>query len=140
MIACRDVKRGEEAAQEIIKQTGHSVTTVRLDLASLESIRTAAEELKSRHPQIHLLINNAGTTGMNRRKREMGGLTCPFRCRCYDVSPVDDARRFRDAIGSEPFGPLFVDAFAAGQCQKGHPFKNCKCVIARSRKFVLSQS
>ncbi len=37
------------------------MTTVRLDLASLESVRTAAAQVKDRHPAgLHLLINNAG--------------------------------------------------------------------------------
>lgn len=63
MIACRDVKKGEEAAQDIIKQTGNTVTTVKLDLASLESIRTAAKEVEARHFCIDLLINNAGRAG-----------------------------------------------------------------------------
>ena len=60
MIACRDVAKAEEAAKQIRNETGNKVTTLKLDLASLASVRAAAEELKARHSSIHLLINNAG--------------------------------------------------------------------------------
>ena len=39
---------------------GAIVTVQPLDLASLDSIRAAADELRARHPRIDLLINNAG--------------------------------------------------------------------------------
>ena len=39
---------------------GADVTVQRLDLASLDSIRAAAGELRARHPRIDLLVNNAG--------------------------------------------------------------------------------
>ena len=60
VIACRDLSKAKEAAEEIIKETGNKVSTIKLDLASLNSIREAAEELKALHPNIHILINNAG--------------------------------------------------------------------------------
>ncbi len=60
VLACRDLNKAEEAADEISKQTGNKVTTLKLNLASLKSIRAAAEELRARHPKIHILINNAG--------------------------------------------------------------------------------
>jgi NAD(P)-dependent dehydrogenase (short-subunit alcohol dehydrogenase family) len=62
VLACRDLNKAEEAADEIAKETGNKVTTLKLNLASLKSIRAAAEELRARHPQIHILINNAGIT------------------------------------------------------------------------------
>ena len=39
---------------------GASVSVQELDLSSLESVRAAADELKSRYATIDLLINNAG--------------------------------------------------------------------------------
>lgn len=65
MLACRDLKKADEAAAEISNSTGNKVTTLKLDLASLKSIRDAAEDLKSRHPVIHILINNAGIPYIN---------------------------------------------------------------------------
>ena len=66
VLACRDLNKTEEAADEISKQTGNKVTTVKLNLASMKSIRAAAEKLGTRHPQIHILINNAGKRNLNR--------------------------------------------------------------------------
>ncbi len=60
VIACRDIQKAEDAAREISSETKNSVTTLKLDLASLSSIRTAAQNLKVQQPKIHLLINNAG--------------------------------------------------------------------------------
>lgn len=60
VLACRDLNKAAEAAEEISKETGNVVTTLKLDLASMKSIRSAAEELIERHPEIHILINNAG--------------------------------------------------------------------------------
>lgn len=60
VLACRDMGKAEKAANEIEKETGNKVTTLKLDLASLASIRASTEQLKARHPSIHILINNAG--------------------------------------------------------------------------------
>ncbi|HVR55550.1 MAG TPA: SDR family NAD(P)-dependent oxidoreductase [Pseudolabrys sp.] len=56
VLAVRDVEKGKQAAARI---TG-DVTVQALDLTSLDSIRSAAAELRAAHPRIDLLINNAG--------------------------------------------------------------------------------
>ena len=56
VLAVRDVDKGRQAAA---RMAGH-VTVQRLDLTSLESVHTAAAELRDARPQIDLLINNAG--------------------------------------------------------------------------------
>lgn len=57
----RDVRRGEVAAERIRTRSPHADVFVRqLDLASLESVRAAADALKGLCPRIDLLINNAG--------------------------------------------------------------------------------
>ncbi|MER5455224.1 SDR family NAD(P)-dependent oxidoreductase [Micromonospora sp. NPDC002389] len=56
VLAVRDVEKGEQAAA---RMTG-DVTVQALDLTSLDSVRTAAGELRSRIDRIDLLINNAG--------------------------------------------------------------------------------
>jgi len=67
VIACRDIQKAEDAAREISSETQNSVTTLKLDLASLSSIRTAAQNLKIQQPKIHLLINNAGKISIGRQ-------------------------------------------------------------------------
>jgi NAD(P)-dependent dehydrogenase (short-subunit alcohol dehydrogenase family) len=61
VLACRDVAKAEAAADRI--RTGSplaSVTAVHLDLASLGSIRAAANSLNAAYEHVDLLINNAG--------------------------------------------------------------------------------
>src|ERR687888_1412815 len=56
VMACRDVQRGEAAAERI----KGSVAVQRLDLASLASIREAAGHIRELHRRLDLLVNNAG--------------------------------------------------------------------------------
>jgi NAD(P)-dependent dehydrogenase (short-subunit alcohol dehydrogenase family) len=61
VLAVRDTEKGKRAAARIAGAApGADVTVQPLDLASLDSIRAAAGELRARHPRIDLLINNAG--------------------------------------------------------------------------------
>ncbi|MEU0743848.1 oxidoreductase [Streptomyces sp. NPDC006134] len=52
--------RTAERAQDAVSRIGGSAEAVRLDLASLESVRRAAAEVRRRHGRLDLLVNNAG--------------------------------------------------------------------------------
>jgi NAD(P)-dependent dehydrogenase (short-subunit alcohol dehydrogenase family) len=61
VLAVRNLDKGKDAADRIVASTpGASVAVQELDLSSLDSVRSAAEELRSRYDAIDLLINNAG--------------------------------------------------------------------------------
>ncbi|MFJ5109103.1 SDR family NAD(P)-dependent oxidoreductase [Streptomyces sp. NPDC088551] len=61
VLAVRNLDKGKEAAARISARTpGAALTLQRLDLSSLDSVRTAADELRAGHERIDLLINNAG--------------------------------------------------------------------------------
>jgi NAD(P)-dependent dehydrogenase (short-subunit alcohol dehydrogenase family) len=61
VIAVRNVEKGNAAAAQILGAVPRAdITVVPLDLGSLQSVRTAAAELKESYPRIDLLINNAG--------------------------------------------------------------------------------
>jgi NAD(P)-dependent dehydrogenase (short-subunit alcohol dehydrogenase family) len=61
VLAVRNLEKGKAAAGRIAAATpGADVTIQRLDLSSLNSIRSAASELTARYDRIDLLINNAG--------------------------------------------------------------------------------
>jgi NAD(P)-dependent dehydrogenase (short-subunit alcohol dehydrogenase family) len=61
VLAVRNVEKGKQAAARIATAApGATVTVQELDLSSLDSVRTAAAELRAGHPRIDLLICNAG--------------------------------------------------------------------------------
>lgn len=61
LLACRDGIKALVAAERIVATIpGALVELVSLDLADLDSVRKAAAEVTRRHPQIDLLLNNAG--------------------------------------------------------------------------------
>jgi NAD(P)-dependent dehydrogenase (short-subunit alcohol dehydrogenase family) len=61
VLACRDLAKAKDATDQIrAAAPGAELSTVRLDLGSLASIREAAEELRAGHDRLDLLINNAG--------------------------------------------------------------------------------
>ena len=61
VVAVRDLGKGETAVGEIERRTPNAdVALQQLDLSSLASVRTAADELRAAYPRIDLLINNAG--------------------------------------------------------------------------------
>jgi len=61
VLAVRNLDKGKDAAARITVKSPHAdVALQELDLTSLESIRAAAEQLRSDHDRIDLLINNAG--------------------------------------------------------------------------------
>jgi NAD(P)-dependent dehydrogenase (short-subunit alcohol dehydrogenase family) len=61
VLACRDAGRAQAAAARLTAAApGATVSVVRLDLASLDSIRTAAAQILAGHQRLDLLINNAG--------------------------------------------------------------------------------
>src|SRR3954451_22085821 len=61
VLAVRNTGKGDDAAGAITSaHPGSRVDVAELDLTSLESVRRAADELRSGHDTIDLLINNAG--------------------------------------------------------------------------------
>ncbi|MGD0938016.1 MAG: SDR family NAD(P)-dependent oxidoreductase [Streptosporangiaceae bacterium] len=61
VLACRDIAKAETAADRILDGAPRaSVTATHLDLASLGSVRAAANALRDAYLRIDLLINNAG--------------------------------------------------------------------------------
>ncbi|HXL93676.1 MAG TPA: oxidoreductase [Streptosporangiaceae bacterium] len=60
VLACRSVERARAAAARIAASAVAAPEILELDLASLSSVRRAAEQLRELHPVIDLLVNNAG--------------------------------------------------------------------------------
>lgn len=68
LMACRDLGRADAAAARV----GPGAEVIRLDLASLASVAAAAEDIRSRTPAVHFLVNNAGLMAIDRARTEDG--------------------------------------------------------------------
>lgn len=61
IMACRNTQKGQEAAQQIIEQTGNeNIQVMKLDLSSLTSVRKFCKKFLALNVPLHVLINNAG--------------------------------------------------------------------------------
>ena len=62
IMGCRDLSRGNKAADDIKSATGNSnrILVRKLDLGSLKSIHEFAESFLKEFSKLHILINNAG--------------------------------------------------------------------------------
>lgn len=60
LLACRNLAKAEQAADDIRATATGEVEIVPLDLADLASVATAAAEVTNNEPRLDLLLNNAG--------------------------------------------------------------------------------
>ena len=73
VITARDRARGVAALTEVRERSGNdSVELMSLDLASLASIRSFADELLARRDRLDVLVNNAGLVSRNRTETQDG--------------------------------------------------------------------
>ena len=73
IMACRSVEKGEKAAVEVRKRSGSdNVVFMKLDLASLTSVRQFAARVLEEEPRLDILINNAGVMACPYTKTEDG--------------------------------------------------------------------
>lgn len=75
VLACRNPRRAEEARAALLAAAadgGGAIDLLDLDLASLASVRSAAEQLADRYGRLDLLINNAGLMALPRMVTEDG--------------------------------------------------------------------
>ena len=68
VLAVRNPQKGEKVLRAIARATDNSELEIAtVDFARGESIRTFARDLAMRHPQIHVLVNNAGIWSSRRQ-------------------------------------------------------------------------
>ncbi|OHU62391.1 SDR family NAD(P)-dependent oxidoreductase [Mycobacteroides chelonae] len=73
VMACRNQAKVNAARDQILEATpGARVDVLSLDLSSFGHIRRFASELAAQHPQVDVLINNAGASPMRQSKTEDG--------------------------------------------------------------------
>jgi NAD(P)-dependent dehydrogenase (short-subunit alcohol dehydrogenase family) len=73
VLACRDQVKGEDARNTIASETRNpDIELLIVDLASQQSIRSAAREISRNHDALDVLVNNAGTSSSKRRESPDG--------------------------------------------------------------------
>jgi retinol dehydrogenase 14 len=77
LLICRREQDGEEVSRELTPHAAEPPEVVTADLSSQASIRSAAAEIRQRHPRLHVLINNAGVF-TRRREVTVDGLEMQF--------------------------------------------------------------
>lgn len=61
IIACRDIEKGQQAVEKLRgKNPSASIQLMKLDLASLKSIKDFVQEFTHKYSRIDILVNNAG--------------------------------------------------------------------------------
>lgn len=61
VMVCRNKEKGEKAKEEIIRVSENkSVHLIIADMSSVNSVKNATEEFKSKFNNLHILVNNAG--------------------------------------------------------------------------------
>ena len=69
VVAGRSIERCVAAVERIKRQTGNqNVDHLLADLSSLKQVRSLADEFKSRHSRLDVLVNNAGAINLARRE------------------------------------------------------------------------
>ncbi|XP_065810691.1 retinol dehydrogenase 11 [Labrus bergylta] len=65
ILACRSEARGTAALREIREKSGNSEVYLHLvDLSSMDSVRTFANRILEEEKALHILVNNAGVSGL----------------------------------------------------------------------------
>jgi NAD(P)-dependent dehydrogenase (short-subunit alcohol dehydrogenase family) len=59
-MSARSQEKAEQAIKDLKEQTGKEGIFLKLDLADLKSVKSAAEEFQSKEKELHVLFNNAG--------------------------------------------------------------------------------
>ncbi|XP_065335005.1 retinol dehydrogenase 14-like [Cloeon dipterum] len=73
ILACRDLKGANSARFEIIESTKNQrVEVMKLDLASLQSVRDFVKEFNHSNDRLDVLINNAAAVGLENRQTADG--------------------------------------------------------------------
>jgi NAD(P)-dependent dehydrogenase (short-subunit alcohol dehydrogenase family) len=80
ILACRDIKKGNQATAEITRRTGSTkLVVIQMDASSQKSIREFAREFRKKYRRLDVLINNAaGNRGTLPKINSVDGIELTF--------------------------------------------------------------
>lgn len=119
IMACRSMEKAAVARDEIIAATGNkNVQCMKLNLASFKSIRAFADEFLATGLPLHILINNAGVMGVDRRE-------------------TDDGLEYH--IGVNHFGPFLLTMLLLRRIAESRPSRIINVSSLSSRYFTIDK-
>jgi NAD(P)-dependent dehydrogenase (short-subunit alcohol dehydrogenase family) len=77
VLVCRKPEEGAAVAGEVMGAGAPPAHVVQADVSSQASVRAAAAEIRSRHPRLHVLVNNAGVI-LRSRQTTVDGFEMQF--------------------------------------------------------------
>jgi NAD(P)-dependent dehydrogenase (short-subunit alcohol dehydrogenase family) len=111
VLVCRNEAKGRAAADEIRSLAPSStIELVVADLASLDEVRRAANEIKAAHPRIDVLLNNAGLI-VPKRRETVDGLEETFAVN--HLAPFLLTNSLLDALRAAPSGRVVTVSSSA---------------------------
>ena len=97
----RDLERGEAARRRVVEASGSDRVSLALcDVSSLRSVREFAERFEAERPDLHTLVNNAGTMPPKRTHTDEG---------------------FELTFATNVLGPFLLTALLLGPLRRGAP-------------------
>jgi NAD(P)-dependent dehydrogenase (short-subunit alcohol dehydrogenase family) len=138
VITARDPDKGEAALAAMRARTGGDLHLVRLDLASLRSVREAADVVLERFDRLDVLVNNAGLI-LTERRITTDGFEMTF---CVNhLGPFLLTRLLRDRlVAAAPARIVNVASVAHQQARKGLDFDDLQAERSYSGMAVYSRT
>ena len=79
ILACRNEEKSSAARERIVKETGNeNIVPLRLDISSLSSVRSFAQQIITVGGKVDALVNNAGISSMNHTGTTIDGIEVVF--------------------------------------------------------------
>jgi NAD(P)-dependent dehydrogenase (short-subunit alcohol dehydrogenase family) len=138
VITARDPDKGEDALAALRARTGGDLHLVRLDLASLRSVREAADVVLERFDRLDVLVNNAGLI-LTERRLTTDGFEMTL---CVNhLGPFLLTRLLRDRlVAAAPARIVNVASVAHQQARRGLDFGDLQAERSYSGMAVYSRT
>ena len=144
VMACRNLEKGDQARQRIVKDTRNERVAVEaLDVSEMSSVRDFAARLSSRHERLDVLVHNAGVL-VHERSETSDGVETTFAT--HVLGPFALTHLLRDLLArSRPSrviwvtsGGMYTTALDLGDLQsRREPFDGVKAYARCKRAQVM---
>lgn len=114
-LLCRNLEKGQQVVDEIVALGGLTPTLIAMDMARLDSVRSAAESVLALDCPIDVLLNNAGLMNSHRRETPDG---------------------FEETLAVNHFAPFLLTGLLLPAIKSAAPGARIVNVASGAHKFV----